>query len=90
MQCFGMLMDGRSQSMGIRQRGQEVTMLLVMNAHSDGVGFKLPECTDGKGWRLLIDTNIPEDEAGDFDIGDQYGVTARSLLLFELQTGAGS
>jgi isoamylase len=45
MQCFGMLMDGRSQSSGIRQRGQDATMLLVMNAHSDVVGFKLPECT---------------------------------------------
>jgi isoamylase len=64
-------------------------MLLVMNAHSDVVGFKLSDCTDGKEWRLLIDTNIPDDETGNFGIGDHYGVTARSLLLFELQTGAG-
>jgi glycogen operon protein len=53
------------------------------------VGFKLSDCTDGKEWRLLIDTNIPDDETGNFGIGDHYGVTARSLLLFELQTGAG-
>jgi hypothetical protein len=36
-------------------------MLLVMNAHSDVVGFTLPKCTDGKGWRLLVDTNIPDE-----------------------------
>ena len=34
-------------------------MLLVMNAHSDVVGFKLSDCTDGKEWRLLLDTNVP-------------------------------
>ena len=61
-------------------------MLLVMNAHSDVVGFTLPECPDGKGWDLLIDTNIPDEDGGNFVIGDQYGVTARSLLLFELRT----
>jgi isoamylase len=86
MQCFGMLLDGRSQSTGIRRRGQDVTMLLVMNAHSDVVGFTLPECTDGKGWDLLIDTNIPDEDGGSFTVGDQYGVTAQSLLLFELRT----
>ena len=82
VQCFGMTMDGRPQSTGIRQRGQDTTMLLVMNAHSDVVGFTLPERADGKGWRLLLDTNIPDEEAGSFAVGDQYGVTAgrRSFL----------
>jgi isoamylase len=89
MQCFGMLMDGRSQSTGIRQRGQDATMLLVMNAHSDVVGFTLPGCTDGNGWRLLVDTNIPDEEAGSFAIGDQYGVTARSLLYLSCRPRPG-
>jgi isoamylase len=83
MQCFGMLLDGRSQSTGI---GQDATMLLVMNAHSDVVGFTLPECADGKGWDLLIDTNISDTDGGNFAIGEKYGATARSLLLFELRT----
>jgi isoamylase len=65
-------------------------MLLVMNVHSDVVGFTLPECTDGKDWTLLIDTNIPDEEGGRFAIGDTYGVTARSLLLIELKTEASS
>jgi isoamylase len=48
MQRFGMLLDGRSQATGIRQRSQDATMLLVMNAYSNVVGFTLPECTDGE------------------------------------------
>jgi glycogen operon protein len=60
-------------------------MLLMMNAHSDVVDFTLPECTDGKGWDLLIDTNIPDEAGGSFAVGDQYRTTARSLLLFELR-----
>jgi isoamylase len=86
MQCFGMLLDGRSQATGIRQRGQDTTMLLVINGHSDVVDFTLPECTDGKEWVLLIDTNIPDEDGDSFAIGAHYGVTARSLLLFELRT----
>ena len=35
MRCFGMLMDGRAQTTGVRQRGTEATMLLVLNAHHD-------------------------------------------------------
>jgi isoamylase len=90
MQCFGMLFDGRSRATGIRQRGRDSTMLLVMNAHSDVVDFTLPECSEGKEWILLTDTNIPDEDGDSFAIGAQYGVTARSLLLFELRTDSAS
>jgi hypothetical protein len=53
------------------------------------VSFTLPECTDGNGGCLLVDANIPDEEAGGFAIGEQYGVTARQLLLFELQIETG-
>ncbi len=40
----------------------------------------------GDTWSLLIDTNITDNsEQGSFKIGDTYGVTARSLLVFALQ-----
>ena len=32
MRCFGMLMDGRAQPTGIRQRGEDATLLMVLNA----------------------------------------------------------
>jgi isoamylase len=87
MHCFGMLVDGRSQATGIKQRGQDATMLLVLNGHGDLVGFTLPECTGGAAWSLLIDTNDPALEAGVFKPGEQYDVTGQSLLLFKLEIG---
>jgi len=93
MRCFGMLMDGRAQTSGIHQRGHEATMLMVINGHFDLVKFTLPECPGGDTWKLLIDTNLEGAEAESiememFKTGESYDVTARSLLLFELQPEA--
>jgi isoamylase len=86
MHCFGMLLDGRAQNTGIRQRGMEATLLLIMNAYHDVVDFVLPACEGGNGWRRVIDTFLPEDDAGEtFNAGDSYQVTGRSLLLFVLE-----
>jgi isoamylase len=84
--CLGMLMDGRAQETGIRRRGSEATLLLVVNSHHDGVNFTLPEVPEGLNWTSLIDTNQPEIDGKDtFEFGSEYTVTPRSLLLFELQ-----
>ncbi len=85
MRCFGMQIDGRAQATGIRQLGSDVTVLLVLNAHHDVVKFTLPDCSLCTGWKLLIDTNIPEYEGEEaFMVGDVYDVTARSLVAFQL------
>ena len=85
MRCFGMLMDGRAQPTGIRQRGEDATLLMVINAHHDLVKFALPNAARGDNWSLVIDTNIPEQvDDKDFLAGDVYEVTARSLLLLAL------
>ncbi|HXA92202.1 MAG TPA: glycogen debranching protein GlgX, partial [Steroidobacteraceae bacterium] len=86
MRCFGMLMDGRARPTGVRQRGTEATMLLILNAHHDLVQFTLPPHAGGeKKWTLLVDTNAPEEESRKiFSTGEMYGVTGRSLLLFDL------
>ncbi len=87
MRCFGMLLEGRAQPSGIRQLGKEVTLLLILNVHSDLVNFTLPECVGGNEWTLLIDTNEPcKETPGRMKTGDEYGVTARSLLLFKLES----
>jgi len=87
MECFGMLMDGRAQPTGIRKRGEDATLLMVLNAYHDLVGSTLPETAGGSHWQLLIDTNLSEDaEMGRFATGEVYGVTGCSLLLFVLQT----
>ena len=86
MRCFGMLLDGRAQVTGIRQRGRQATLLIVINDHHDLVRFTLPECNGSDTWLLLIDTNITDNsEHGSFKVGETYGVTARSLLVFALQ-----
>ncbi|MBV8803477.1 MAG: glycogen debranching protein GlgX, partial [Sinobacteraceae bacterium] len=85
MRCFGMIIDGRAQPTGLRQRGTEATMLLIFNGHFDLVKFTLPTAPGGNTWTRLIDTNLPDEEGTPtFKAGDTYGVTARSLLLFTL------
>ena len=91
MKCFGMLVDGRARVSGIRRRGTDVTMLIVLNAHNDVVQFTLPDCTGGKGWELVLDSNDPklgadETPAERFAIGDAYDVTGTSLVLFALRS----
>lgn len=91
MKCFGMLMDGRAQPTGIRKRGGDATLLLVINGHDDLVEFTLPEGLGSDEWCLLVDTNRDEnDAAGVFLSSDKFGVTARSLLLFVLQPSKGA
>jgi glycogen operon protein len=84
--CFGILLDGRAQTTGIRQRGKEATILIVINGHHHAVDFMLPECSGACHWSLLIDTNVPEmPETPPFAIGASYTVTGRSLLVFVLE-----
>jgi glycogen operon protein len=85
--CFGMLMDGRAQPTGIGRRGEDATMLMVLNGWHDLVLFTLPQHPSGTRWSLLIDTNIPNHvpAAAAFPSGAVYDVTARSLLLFTLE-----
>ena len=83
--CFGMLLDGRAQTTGIRKRGEEATLLIIFNPWQDVVKFKLPPSNGGGDWTLLADTNFPDSkDEPRFPIGHEYEVTARSLLLFGL------
>jgi glycogen operon protein len=83
--CFGMLIDGRARPSGVRQRGTEATLLIVMNAYHDFVEFTLPVPGGGGSWKLVLDTNVTEQTEGfEGAAGDRYGVTGRSLVLFAL------
>jgi glycogen operon protein len=85
MRCFGMLIDGRSQTSGIMRLASDATMLIVVNAYHDVVDFTLPSVPGNDQWSCLIDTNMPvRDELPEFEAGDVYQVTGRSLLLFAL------
>ena len=87
---IGLLLDGRAQTTGIRKRGSEATLLLILNAYYDVVPFKLPEVKEGRDWQRLIDTNLPDEDMESEDpvrlaFGHEYHVTGRSLLLFLLR-----
>ena len=83
--CLGVLLDGRAQPTGLRRRGTDKTLLIVLNAYHDVVKFKLPQVAEGQHWSCLIDTNQPDpEETETFNMGAEYEVTGRSLLLFEL------
>ena len=85
MRCFGLLIDGRAQTSGIRKPASDATLLIVLNAHHDIVDFKLPDIPGSDQWSCLIDTNVPvREELPEFESGDVYQVTGRSLLLFAL------
>ncbi|MDP9087586.1 MAG: glycogen debranching protein GlgX [Pseudomonadota bacterium] len=83
--CFGMLIDGRARPTGLRQRGTEATLLIIMNAHHDFVEFTLPPTPGGAAWTLVLDTNHSI-QSCDYRgaAADVYGVTARSLVMFTM------
>jgi glycogen operon protein len=83
MRCFGMLIDGQARPTGVRQRGTEAAMLIVLNAHHDLVEFTLPAFEGGSQWILTLDTNLTG-TSPDYRIEPQgsYGITGRSLTLF--------
>jgi glycogen operon protein len=89
MKCFGMLLDGRAQKTGIKRRGEDKTVLMVMNSFEDVVEFTLPKFEAVEAWSLLIDTNIPDADAEQiFKPGSVYQVTGRSLLLFAVNAAS--
>ncbi|MGB2634242.1 MAG: glycogen debranching protein GlgX [Candidatus Acidiferrum sp.] len=58
LRCVGMLIDGRAQASGVRERGSDATLLLIFNGKTEPVKFVLPQPVDGKGWKLQLDTNV--------------------------------
>jgi glycogen operon protein len=85
MRCFGMLIDGRARETGIRRRGELATLLIVFNSWQDVVDFTLPTVNGASGWTRCLDTNLADTgEHADFEVGHVYGVTGRSLVVFQL------
>ena len=66
--------------------GDDSTLLIITNAHTDVVPFTLPAAVGGSRWVRLIDTNQGQsDDLEDIEFGHIYEVTGRSLLLFILK-----
>ncbi len=84
--CLGLIMDGRAQPTGIHRCGSDATLLVILNAHWEPVNFKLPEVTQGSSWICLLDTNLSHQHLNaTYEVGQEFEMASRSLLLFELQ-----
>jgi isoamylase len=85
--CFGMLMDGRAQSSGIRRAGTEVTLLVLINGATADMAFGLPQTSGGRRWSSVFDTAMPDRHREQiFRFGETYLLTGLSLSLFALQS----
>jgi isoamylase len=83
--CISILLDGRAQPTGIRKRGTDVTLLLILNAHNDVVRCKLPEVAGGRAWLCHVNTSRPDlDISLQFNFGSDYEAAGHSLQLFQL------
>jgi len=83
--CMGVLLDGRAQETGIRRVGDDSTLLIVMNAHTDALPFTLPSARGGSRWIKLVDTHRPGAAVTRLKFGDRFELPGRTLLLFVLQ-----
>jgi isoamylase len=86
LRCFGMLMDGRAQTSGIRRPAADVTALLILNSHHLASDFVMPMFAGGKDWLCLVDTAPLKKEGSYFKTGDKHRFGERSLALFAALT----
>ena len=85
--CFGMLMDGRAQTSGIRRAGTDASLLLLINGEDQNTAFRLPGIAGGRRWASVFDTAVPDRSREQiFRIGETYLMTACSVCLFALQS----
>lgn len=84
MRSFGMLLD---TNIGLEEDESATTIFVALNAYYDVVQFTLPPINGLGSWKMILDTNIPDDgeSAPVFEPGKTYGVTGRSMVVFERQ-----
>ena len=87
LRTFGMLLDGRAQTTGIRQHGHEATLLILINNLDKEMVFKLPESGGPSEWTRLIDTSLDDPDEAERTAavrksGDAYKAGPQSLQMF--------
>lgn len=82
MRCFGMRLAG-DRLEEVDERGRRIegdTILVLFNAHHEGISFNLPATLASQRWERLLDTAHPSRLAG--DVSSPYRLGDRSLALF--------
>ena len=81
-----MLLDGRAQATGIRRRGSDLTLLLMINAHYESIRFAFPQNEKGRVWKLLIETHDTGRQLPYLEFGEHYDTEGRSMALWEIRS----
>jgi len=86
--CVAMLIDGRAFKTGVHRRGEDASILLIVNGGAESVTFTLPEAPEAEGWSLLADTDAPkrEDDAT-LGTGETVDLAGRSVQVYRMATG---
>ena len=83
--CVGMLIDGRAFKTGVHRRGEDASILLVINGCAEAQSFTLPEAPEAQGWSLLADTDAPErEDDATLDIGATIEAAGRSVQIYRM------
>ncbi|MEV0404013.1 glycogen debranching protein GlgX [Actinoallomurus sp. NPDC050550] len=64
------------------RRVRDDSFLLLLNAHSDGIVFRIPDERFGERWEVVLDTALPKPaERGPVKANDRLEVTDRALVV---------
>jgi isoamylase len=84
LKAFGFRLCGHAMD-EVDELGEPITddtLLVLLNAHTNGVAFVLPDAHPGTRWEVLVDTAPDHDEPRPrFDVGAGLELTGRSLVL---------
>jgi isoamylase len=86
--CLGVRLNGDAID-EVDERGERIigdTLLLLLNAASDGVLFTLPETAKLERWETLIDTADPYVAPKWLLAGDRYQLQSRSMAVLRLSS----
>jgi len=64
----------------VDERGEPITgdtLLILFNAHHEGMTFQLPDPPGGQHWELIYDTAALGAKEGRLESGEQYELGAR-------------
>jgi isoamylase len=87
LHSIAMLIDGRAQPTGVRERGSDATILLFFNGHHDPVNFTLPPAIDGDEWHLLVNTAIDSKTLSKVScMGDTVQMESRSMAVYVMES----
>ncbi|HEX6210261.1 MAG TPA: glycogen debranching protein GlgX [Methylomirabilota bacterium] len=86
VRALGVLFSGEATG-EIDERGLPIvgdTLLVLFNAHHEGIGFRLPAAGSRRWWQRVFDTVDPDLPQDPHEAGTDYALEGRSVAAFRL------